>query len=177
MLDGFLTTALEIIIILDVCGAVVYVLAVSLRRASQKQAEQPELAPSTPGFTYSPTLSPAFAGPPSQPPPPLPEWVQEAVNRHGEPAQRPRVDVTVGLDPPQPVQVDSHPVNPEIEEIASENHNGLRDLADALRRNISKLTGMMPWKRKQGQEKPERTDIDSDRVRLHRVLDSFREEA
>ena len=64
MLDGFLTTALEIIIILDVCGAVVYVLAVSLRRASQKQAEQPELAPSTPGFTYSPTLSPAFAGPP-----------------------------------------------------------------------------------------------------------------
>ena len=97
MLNGFLTTALEIIIILDVCGAVVYVLAFSLRRASQKQAEQPVVASSTPGFTYGPTLNPALAGP-SSVPPPLPEWAQEAVNRHGEPAPRPRVDVTVAIE-------------------------------------------------------------------------------
>ena len=174
MLNGFLTTALEIIIILDVCGAVVYVLAFSLRRASQKQAEQPVVASSTPGFTYGPTLNPALAGP-SSVPPPLPEWAQEAVNRHGEPAPRPRVDVTVA-DTLQPARPESHPT-PKSEEIAAEGHSGLRSLADALNRTTSKLMGMMPWKRKQSQEKPERTDINSDRVRLHRVLDSFREEA
>ena len=57
MLDGFLTTALELIIILDVCGAIIYVVAVSLRRAKQKQAEQADAVPTTPGLAYGPTLS------------------------------------------------------------------------------------------------------------------------
>ena len=82
MLDGFLTTALELIIILDVCGAIIYVVAVSLRRAKQKQAEQADAVPTTPGLAYGPTLSTATAAPLSAPPPPLPEWAQEAVSRH-----------------------------------------------------------------------------------------------
>ncbi len=176
MLDGFLTTALEIIIILDVCGAVVYVLAFSLRRASQKRAEETSEASLTPGFAYGQTLSPAFAasapvGSPVQAsdgPPPLPEWAQEAVDRHNAPTRHPRIDFAV----------DSDEVRADVEtEIADSEKTKKRfDWVVGLRTKLSTLAHRLIWKRKQGQEKAERTDIESDRARLHRVLDSFREE-
>ena len=185
MLDGFLTTALELIIILDVCGAIIYVVAVSLRRAKQKQAEQADAVPTTPGLAYGPTLSTATAAPLSAPPPPLPEWAQEAVSRHDAvtdvrssrdagTVSRPVIDVTIGTEPSQP---ETDPALPLPDGSESGFRGRLHRLTGNIRQRLSDWMQKLTWKRKQGQEKPERTDIESDRARLHHVLNSFREDA
>ena len=153
MLDGFLSTALEIIIILDVCGAAVYVLAFSLRRASQKRAEETADAVSpTAGFSYGPTLNPAFASGAralTDGPPPLPEWAEEAVGRHNVAAHQPRIDVTVGLDP-APTQDKIEGPGMESDTGATEKDGKRFTLLGGIRKRLSSLKSGLTLKRKQG---------------------------
>ncbi len=58
MLPGFLTTALELIIILDVCGAVVYFALSGLARSKKKDAES-QIDPNQ--AAYGPQLQPCAA--------------------------------------------------------------------------------------------------------------------
>ena len=68
MLPGFLTTALEIIIILDICGAVVYFALSGLAKRKESETE----APTYPlQGVYSSQLQPATSGGISSPPYPL----------------------------------------------------------------------------------------------------------
>jgi hypothetical protein len=73
MLDGILTTALQIIIVLDICGAVFYFL---MSGAKNKEAKA-SLQTSLPQFALSSQLQPAMAGVPAgaMQPPPVPEWL------------------------------------------------------------------------------------------------------
>ena len=79
MLDGILTTALQIIIVLDICGAVFYVLmSASKKKEATSQSSQgtPALSP-TPQYAFPGQVQPAMAGnmAVASEPPPVPEWV------------------------------------------------------------------------------------------------------
>lgn len=178
MLDGFLTKALEIIIILDVFGAVIYVLAVSLRRAGQKRAEsETHSAPATPRFGYGQTLQPALVdGPLTGPthrtttsvsdlpplvegPPPLPEWAKErSAAVETSPAQvGPDREQLMNFPEPQPV----------VDRTAR--FNVFARVRQGLAKLVSRVLGRRP------QQKG--AELDGGQARLVRVLDSFREDA
>jgi hypothetical protein len=91
MLDGILTTALQIIIVLDICGAVFYVLMSAAGKNKQTAASQssqgaPVLSP-TPQYAFPGQLQPAMAGnmtgniAVASEPPPIPEWVSSTGDR------------------------------------------------------------------------------------------------
>jgi hypothetical protein len=73
MLDGILTTALQIIIVLDLCGAVFYFL---MSGAKNKEANKSQKSP-LPQFALSNQLQPAMAGVTTgvMQPPPVPKWL------------------------------------------------------------------------------------------------------
>jgi hypothetical protein len=73
MLDGILTTALQIIIVLDICGAVFYFL---MSGAKNKEANTSQESP-LPRFALSSQLQPAMAGVTTgaMQPPPVAEWL------------------------------------------------------------------------------------------------------
>ena len=77
MLDGILTTALQIIIVLDICGAVLYF----LMSGASKGKEAVASVSSPTQFAMSSQLQPAMAGAVGVEPPPIPEWVSGGSDR------------------------------------------------------------------------------------------------
>lgn len=178
MLDGFLTKALEFIIILDVFVAIIYVLAVSLRRAGQNRAEsETPGAPATPGFGYGQALQPALVdGPLTGPthrtttavsdlpllvegPPTLPEWAKERSTAvETSPAQ---------IGPDRSEQLTNFPApQPVVERTARFN------VFARVRQGLVRLVSRVPRRR----PRQKGAELDGDQARLARVLDSFRED-
>ena len=154
MLDGMLTTALQIIIVLDICGAVFYFLMSGTTK--DKEARASESSPGfltwakkspTPQFALSSQLQPGMAAVGPNEPPPIPEWVsQENRSASG----------IYGLE-------------------------GATDVAPSpggLVRGVSRFFSTIKGKfhRQNAHEFSASADLNSDRVRLNKVLESFREE-
>ncbi len=144
MLDGILTTALQIIVILDICGAVLYLLMSGASKG--KEAKTSESSP-TPQFVFSSQLQPAMAGAGNVEPPPLPDWVSQGDRNatqiyglEGTP------DVT-----PEPLGLPAR----------------VGGIFSTLKSKFS---------RQNTHEISKSADLNSDRVWLNKVLESFREE-
>lgn len=144
MLDGILTTSLQILIVLDICGAIVYFLMSGT--AKDKEAKTSPLSP-TPQYASSSQLQPAMAGAGTIEPPPVPEWV---IQSDGNAAQ------IYGLEGATDVAPES------------------AGLSASVSRIFSTIRGK--FHRQNAHEFGQSADLNSDSVRLNKVLDSFREE-
>ena len=154
MLDGILTTALQIIIVLDICGAVFYFLmsgAAKHKEAKASASPTPTGSPALaagPQFAMSSQLQPALAGAAGVQPPPIPEWVSNGDDRSA-------------------AQI--YGVEGATEAAPAPSHLSARigGLFSSIKRR---------FQRQNTGEIAETADLNSDRVRLNKVLESFREE-
>ena len=152
MLDGIFTTALQIIIVLDICGAVFYV----LMSAKSKEAKASSASPTPtdtpaaagPQFAMSPQLQPAMAGAGRAEPPPIPEWVTGGTDRSAT--------SIYGSD--------------TVVETVPESQGWSARIGGVFSSITSK------FQRQNAHEIGKTADLNSDRVRLNKVLESFREE-
>lgn len=152
MLDGILTTALQIIIVLDICGAVLYFLMSGASRAKEAKASAHSPTPrgsQEPQFAMSTQLQPAMAGAGAVEPPPVPEWVSRGDDRSAS--------AIYGVE--------------GVETAAPERAGWSARIGGMF----SSLKGR--FGRQKTQENGESADdLNVDHTRLNRVLDSFREE-
>ncbi|MBS14584.1 MAG: hypothetical protein CME19_23725 [Gemmatimonadetes bacterium] len=157
MLDGILTTALQIIIVLDICGAVLYFLMSGASKAKEPAPETTESSLSSIfqkgsipiPFGKTATLQPAMAaaGSPAVEPPPVPEWVTEGDRSASQ---------IYGVEGAADVVSERPALSARIGGI------------------VSSIKGK--FQRQNTQEIGRSADLNSDRARLNKVLDSFREE-
>ncbi|MEE2753829.1 MAG: hypothetical protein VX910_07580 [Candidatus Latescibacterota bacterium] len=158
MLDNILTTALQIIIILDICGVVFYFLmsgAANGKGGKSSQNTNPPSPQSPVGFNQAPQLAlssqlqPAVAGVATGTlqSPPIPDWVTNG-GRHA-------TDL-YGLE--GATDVAPRPLG----------------LSARVRSIFSSIKGKFSRRNAHGFE--ESADLNSDHTRLNKVLDSFREE-
>lgn len=154
MLDGILTTALQIIIVLDICGAVFYFLmsgAAKHKEAKASASPTPQGSPAMatgPQFAMSSQLQPAMAGAGSVQPPPIPDWVSSGDDRSA--AQIYGVEGAAETAPP-----------------ASNWSARIGNVFSSIKQR---------FQRQNTGEIAKTADLNSDRVRLNKVLESFREE-
>jgi hypothetical protein len=143
MLDGILTTALQIIIVLDICGLVLYFLMSGNAKGNEVQASQPT---PTPQYISS-QLQPVMAGAGTVEPPPIPEWIVRGDRNATQ---------VYGL----------------------EGATDVAPQAPGLSASVSRIFSTIKGKfhRQNAHEFGASADLNSDRVRLKKVLDSFREE-
>ncbi len=153
MLDGILTTALQIIIVLDICGAVFYVLMSAAGKnkqaaVSQSSLSAPALSP-TPQYAFPGQLQPAMAGnmDVASEPPPVPEWLSTG-NRSAT--------QIYGL------------------EGAAETAPKPAGLTARVSGLFSRVKGK--FQRQNTHESTGSADLNNDQMRLNSVLESFREE-
>ncbi|HCK09285.1 MAG: hypothetical protein CME21_15640 [Gemmatimonadetes bacterium] len=150
MLDGILTTALQIIIVLDICGAVIYFLMSGASKAKEKgDSSLPPVNIEAPlqasAYSLANQPQPAMAGASSVEQPPVSEWVT-----HGDRSAT-QIYGFEGATEVAPVSL-----------IAQ-----VRSFFSSVRSRLS---------RHNTQETGKSADLKSDRARLEKVLDSFREE-
>lgn len=152
MLDGILTTALQIIIVLDLCGAVLYFVMSGATKGKEAKASSPTSGPlaipAGPQFAMSSQLQPAMAGAVGVEPPPIPRWVTQGDDRSA--AQ------IYGVE-------------------------GDADVAPATSNLSARIGGIFStikgkFQRQNTHEIGGTADLNSDRIRLNKVLESFREE-
>ena len=151
MLDGILTTALQIIIVLDICGAVFYFLMSGAAKAKEKQSTPSQQSP-TPAWSavtsHQTALQPALATTGATQPPPIPEWVSK-----GDRSATSIYDLEG---------------TPE----AAPEPAGLSARVSTIFASIK-----AKFQPQNTGENAKPADLNNDRVRLNKVLDSFREDA
>lgn len=144
MLDGILTTALQIIIVLDICGLAFYFLMSGTAKGNEAKTSQ---SSPTPQYAFSSQLQPVMVGAGTVEPPPIPEWI---------------------------VQGDRSAAQVYGSEGAAAVAPRPAGLSASVSRIFSTIKGR--FHRQNAHEIGESADLNSDRVRLKKVLDSFREE-
>jgi hypothetical protein len=150
-MDTILTRALEIIIVLDICGAIVYCLLAGFGR---KKRTEPRAR-----IAFARSLQPCLV----QGPPPLPAWALHP-RRVADPVS---VDPIYDEAAPEPA-----PLAPKSGFLS-----GLRKAAAGLAGAFS-YAPAVPGSPAGPAARPVTTkDIGAEQHRLSRVLDSFREEA
>ena len=159
MLDGILTTALQILIILDICGVVFYFLISGAANGKGGKSSRTTHSPTSlssvgfkqgPQFALSSQLLPAMAGVQSGTlqTPPVPEWLTKGDRRSA-------TDI-YGL------------------EGATDAASGPVGMSARVSSIFSSIKGK--FSRQNTHESRESADLNSDHTRLNKVLDSFREE-
>ena len=154
MLTGFLTTALEIIIVLDICGAVVYFALSGLTRMNQNPPEGGRQWP-LPGSDDGPGPSPLPAHPSGL----QPCTVEGPSSPYGSPVpvEGPALSVYAGT-----------PSAPQTEKGFS--------LTAGLKRRIVSLKDRLTYRPAGNAQAVQTRETGSDYRKLGQVLDSFKEE-